>query len=249
VTSPSATEPASPTPSIELTIDELAQRSGVSVRNIRNYQSKGLLEPPRLRGRTGYYGAQHLERLALIGELQSAGMTLKSMKWMLDAGLAGDRQMLEFHRAARTPFEAEQPLPITPAQIAERWSADPELAQRAIAAGVLRVRDDGQWELPSPTLWRASMELLDQGIPAEQVIEIAERLSASSAAVADSFVSVFRETFWDPFVASDRPAEEWERLHRIQQRLQPLAAEAMLAAFNIAMLDAIERVLEEQPPG
>ena len=38
-----------------LTIDQLADATGVSVRTIRFYSGKGLLPAPRLRGRTGLH--------------------------------------------------------------------------------------------------------------------------------------------------------------------------------------------------
>jgi DNA-binding transcriptional MerR regulator len=60
----------------ELTIDELARRIGMTVRNIRAHQSRGLLPPPEVRGRTGYYGADHVARLELIQELQAEGFNL-----------------------------------------------------------------------------------------------------------------------------------------------------------------------------
>ena len=55
----------------DLTIDELARQIGMTVRNVRAHQSRGLLPPPELRGRTGYYGPEHVARLKLIQELQS----------------------------------------------------------------------------------------------------------------------------------------------------------------------------------
>ena len=55
----------------DLTIDELARRTGMTVRNIRAHQSRGLLPPPEVRGRTGYYGSEHLARIELIRELQA----------------------------------------------------------------------------------------------------------------------------------------------------------------------------------
>jgi DNA-binding transcriptional MerR regulator len=51
-------------------IDELAQRGGVPSRTIRYYTQQGLLPPPYLRGRVGWYDDSHLERLRLIKELQ-----------------------------------------------------------------------------------------------------------------------------------------------------------------------------------
>jgi DNA-binding transcriptional MerR regulator len=54
----------------EMRIDELARRAGVPTRTIRYYTQQGLLNPPTLRGRVGFYDDQHLERLRLIKELQ-----------------------------------------------------------------------------------------------------------------------------------------------------------------------------------
>ena len=54
----------------EMRIDELARRAGVPTRTIRYYTQQGLLNPPSLRGRVGFYDDQHLERLRLIKELQ-----------------------------------------------------------------------------------------------------------------------------------------------------------------------------------
>ena len=52
----------------------------MTVRNIRAYQSRGLLPPPELRGRTGYYGAEHVARIELIRELQSEGFNLEAIR-------------------------------------------------------------------------------------------------------------------------------------------------------------------------
>ena len=40
----------------QLTIEQLAGESGMSVRNIRAHQARGLLAPPEVRMRVGYYG-------------------------------------------------------------------------------------------------------------------------------------------------------------------------------------------------
>ncbi|WP_243792321.1 MerR family transcriptional regulator [Saccharopolyspora gloriosae] len=68
----------------ELTIDELAARAGVTVRTVRFYASRGLLPPPRLRGRLGLYGGDHLARLDLIRELQALGFTLSAIERHLE---------------------------------------------------------------------------------------------------------------------------------------------------------------------
>ena len=50
-------------------IDELARVSGVTVRNIRYYQDRGMLPPPSREGRVALYGETHLARLRLITRL------------------------------------------------------------------------------------------------------------------------------------------------------------------------------------
>ena len=64
----------------ELTIDTLAQRTGMTVRNIRAHQSRGLLPPPEVRARTGYYGPEHVARLELIREMQVDGYNLEAIR-------------------------------------------------------------------------------------------------------------------------------------------------------------------------
>jgi DNA-binding transcriptional MerR regulator len=59
-----------------LTLEELTDRVGMSVRNIRFYTSKGLVPPPLRRGRSGYYTSDHVARLQLVQELQGHGFTL-----------------------------------------------------------------------------------------------------------------------------------------------------------------------------
>ena len=56
-----------------LTVEELAAATGVTVRNIRAYQTANLLEPPVLQGRLALYGRRHQTRLELIRELRALG--------------------------------------------------------------------------------------------------------------------------------------------------------------------------------
>ena len=92
-----------------MTIDELAQRTGMTVRNIRAHQSRGLVPPPEVRGRTGYYGDDHVGRVELIQELQADGFNLESIRKLLDTAGGSSAEVLNFSRTLRAPFEDEQP--------------------------------------------------------------------------------------------------------------------------------------------
>src|SRR5215218_9928374 len=91
-----------------LTIDQLAERTGITVRNIRFYAGRGLLPPPQLRGRTGLYGPDHLARLELVSELSALGFTLSAIESYLERlpPHAG-RDELALQRALLTPWVPE----------------------------------------------------------------------------------------------------------------------------------------------
>src|SRR5579884_4488190 len=69
---------------VSLTIEQLAAESGMSVRNIRAHQARGLLAPPEVRMRVGYYGPEHVLQLRLIRDLQDQGFNLNGIKRLLE---------------------------------------------------------------------------------------------------------------------------------------------------------------------
>src|SRR5260370_39645871 len=68
-----------------LRIEAAAQLTGLTTRNIRAYQSLGLLPHPQLDGRVGRYDAAHVARLRAIGRLQAQGFSLAGIKVLFDA--------------------------------------------------------------------------------------------------------------------------------------------------------------------
>jgi DNA-binding transcriptional MerR regulator len=70
--------------SSDLTIDELAREAGTRTSTVRMYQTRGLLPPPEIRGRVGYYSAAHLARLQVIDRLQARGYSLAAIKELLE---------------------------------------------------------------------------------------------------------------------------------------------------------------------
>ncbi len=59
----------------EYRLDELASLSNVSPRNIRAYRERGLLDPPRRKGRSAYYDDHHLGQLKIITDLLRKGFS------------------------------------------------------------------------------------------------------------------------------------------------------------------------------
>jgi DNA-binding transcriptional MerR regulator len=228
-----------------LTIDELARRTGMTVRNIRAHQSRGLLPPPEVRGRTGYYGGAHIARIELIRELQADGFKLEAISRLLDSAGGSSDEVLRFTRAVKAPFEDEEPQIITPEELAERYGdagdKAPELLRRAEKLGILRPLADGNFEELSPRLGRAASELASLGVSSETALDVAREIRKHADAVAKKFVELFIREVWKPFEDQGRPDHDLPKVREAVERLRPLASDALLAVFQLAMSDAVEQ--------
>src|SRR5918998_4545727 len=235
--------PEAPRVPADLTIDELARRAGMTVRNVRAHQSRGLLPPPEVRGRTGFYGAEHLARLELIRTLQDEGFNLESIRRLLERPGGGGEELLRFTRAAREPFAEESPEVIGIDELGRRFGAEgrADLLERAIALGLLRPLGDGRFEDMSPRIGRAGEELTALGVGPDVALDVLERLREHADAVSALFVDVFLTHVWRPFDAAGRPPERWPEVREALERLRPLAGDALMSVFGMAMGDAVER--------
>ena len=232
----------------EMTIRELAERTGMTVRNIRAHQTRGLLPPPVVRGRTGYYNDEHVARIELTREMQADGLNLEAIRRVFETGNGSAvEEIFDFTRALRMPFEDETPEIYEQAEIAAAWGAeevDPDLIRRGEELGALRALPDGRIEIISPRLHQAAVELAELGVSPEAAIATAEKLRGHADGVARTFVDIFVKEIWEPFDSAGRPEEDWPRIRETLERMRPLAAQGLLAVFQIAMAEASERASE-----
>jgi DNA-binding transcriptional MerR regulator len=225
-----------------LTIDELARRTGMTVRNIRAHQARGLIPGPELEGRTGYYGAEHLARLEMVKELQAQGFNLEGIKKLLDEAGGATEEALEITRLIREPFGDEQPRETTFDELLERWGELGDLAmlRRAAALGLVRSLGGSRLEERSPRLSEAGVELGKLGIPGERALDIVEELQRHADGAAQAYVKLFLDEIWLPFEAAGKPEEQWPHVRDALERLRPLASQALMAIFGIRMADRVE---------
>ena len=234
----------------ELTIDELSRETGMTARNIRAHQSRGLLPPPVVRARTGFYGPEHAARIRLIQDMQAQGFNLKSIERLLEiGGGSGSEQALQFERILLQPFGDEQPEVVTDRELIEIFGdpLDGKLLDKAERIGALRPLGDGTWEVPSPTLLRASSELVSLGIPLEHALAVGESINKHTTAIAREFVRLFVKDVLDPIRAgAESGASDLATAAAAVERLRPLASEAVLASFGQVMTQTVERQLEKE---
>ncbi len=245
--------PGDAEPENELTIEQLAHETGMSVRNIRNHQSRGLLPPPEVRARTGYYGRRHAERLRLIQEMQAEGFKLTAIQRLLGAEESWAERFIGLRRAITAPFETEAAEIVTRAELEERFGPTERNAKslaRAQKLGLLIPLGEDTFEAPSPALLRAAEEVVARGVPLETAVSVLEKVRRNAEASARAFVGLFMDEVWKPFDAAGRPAERWPEITETIERLRPLASEAVLAVFKQTMTAAVEdafgKLLEDQ---
>ncbi|HEX8205144.1 MAG TPA: MerR family transcriptional regulator [Solirubrobacteraceae bacterium] len=225
----------------ELTIDELARETGMTVRNIRSHATRGLLQPPVVRARTGFYGPEHVERLRVIQELQANGYNLAAIKHLLSREDGAVEQVLGFARSLLAPFEVERPEVVNARELASKWGLteiEPKLVARAEKLGLVVPLGDGRYEILSPTVLRAGEVVREFGVPPEEALDIVDRVVRSADRVAREFVGLFMEQVWKPYRSG--ADKDLAAVQEAVERLRPLATETLVAVFHLRMSQAVE---------
>jgi DNA-binding transcriptional MerR regulator len=234
----------------EMTIDELSRKSGMTARNIRAHQSRGLLPPPAVRARTGYYGPEHLSRIRLIQDMQGQGFNLKAIERLLEMGArSGSRRTLEFQRTILQPFSTEQPEMVDAVGLRDTFGdpLDMKLIGKAERVGLLRPTGEDTWEVPSPTMLRAGRELVELGIPLDHALAVADSINRHTAAISKEFVKLFVKDVLEPIRDSKQRTEgDLAAAGEAVERLRPLASDAVQASFGLVMTRAVERQLQKE---
>lgn len=211
--------------SVELRVDELAERTGTSVDTIRYYQGRGLLASPARQGRIALYGAEHVERLERIRALQAQGLSLAAIGRLLSGELdPRDEPLL----AAVAGAGASRSGPaLSRDEVAERSGIPLGLLQAAEREGLLSPVGGG-YSVGDVDAARAGLRLLELGLPLPELLDLARRHHAHVRALAEEAVALFDDHVRQPLQQADLPAED--------------AAARLVEAFS-AILPATLRVM------
>jgi DNA-binding transcriptional MerR regulator len=233
-----------PSPENQLTIEQLAQHTGLSVRNIRSHHARGLLPPPEVRSRVGYYGPEHEARLRLIRELQEEGLKLEGVKRLLDEAHSTGEGLLRVKQAADAEAETEQPEVLSARELAERFDVEGEAAakllRKAQKLSILSPMGEDLYEVASPSLLAAAEEAQRIGIELEHTVEAIDEVERHATAVARRFVKLFLDDVWKPFAQAGMPEDQWPAIAEAMERTRPLGARALVAVFRQSMTREVD---------
>lgn len=235
-----------------LTIEELSAQVGVTVRNIRAYQAQGLIDAPERSGRVALYDGDHVARLELVRDLREQGFGLPAIERLLKWGEGIDpRELRAFADTLMHGLIEESPLVLDPQDVSDVWGdqVTPELVQRSIATGFLRVEEDGRFVVMSPTLRAHGMQLAALGVTFEEAVGVLETLNEHLDALAVTFAELFAERVSRP--ALDAGGDRARALADVRTALdtmRPWATSAVNAAFRLALQRRSEEALAELLP-
>lgn len=236
----------------ELTVDELAAAVGMTVRNVRAYAARGLLPPPRLVGRTGFYGSEHVRRLRLVRDLLGQGYTLGAVEQALEAApTSRSASTLALQRALMAPWLPEEPRETDVAELAQRAGVEhaPEVLEELARMGIVELLDEGRLRVLDPTLVDVGVQVVRLGVSPQALVRAQRRVIELVEQAAEEYVRMFHDTVWAEFADRGQPADGWVAVQATVQALQPLAAQAVLASFRSAMAAAVAAEIESDLSG
>lgn len=223
----------------ELTIDELAAQVGMTVRNIRAHQSRGLLARPRIVGRTGYYGPAHRTRLEEIRRLQDEGLNLAAIARVVDGELAA---------AAVGPFEGAAAEHRSAAELAGALGVAPDDAviDRAEALGLVQ-REAERVRVDLPALVALAEELATAGVPLDAMLDTVADVQGAADAVARSFLTLVDQHLATPILVDT--GGDLEQFTAVVERMHGQARLTLEVLFDQAMARAIRAYLDPDTGG
>jgi DNA-binding transcriptional MerR regulator len=181
-----------------LTVAELAERVGMTVRNLREWKTLGLLPPAEMRGRVGYYRPEVVDRVERIKKLHSEGFTLELMGRMLDAGGDAGDEVIRLAETLRAPFRfgAAAGENVTDQRIAEIAGSLQELGLRVDdflqASARIRAKTEEIAEI-FEAVWLESIwqPFLDAGMPESELPRLQETAARVKPLAVDTVIAFF----------------------------------------------------------
>ncbi|QFZ22611.1 MerR family transcriptional regulator [Saccharothrix syringae] len=223
----------------QLTVDELAVRVGLPGSTIRMYQTKGVLHPPRRQGRVAHYDASHVERLTLVGRLQSRGFSLPAIAELVKA-----RERGASVASVLGVGEAEGPDDWVRIRVRDirrlvpLGDVRPSLVARASQLGLIRWRRG--W--PHARRWalEAGNRLAALMVPSDDVLDSFTDLRRATDAIAANFVDVFERRLWPQLADNADQEDQLDRVRALLVELTYTAETAVVGTLRESIRDAAE---------
>lgn len=234
----------------EYTVEQLAATANITVRTVRNYQDKGLLDSPKLKGRKGFYSAKHLARLKLIASLLERGFTVIAIRDMLSAKESGIgfQEFLGAESALTSPWSDEEPQVISLPELYAMFSGflTPEALVKAQDLGLFSIKGAAV-TVNSMQILEVGQTLAATGIPLIRLMQVLENVQSNVQEIANNFVQLVTTHVLEPYGELPLPPKEaLPQLTELVWELRPLAEKVVSAALSKAMAESANNFLADK---
>jgi DNA-binding transcriptional MerR regulator len=213
----------------------------MTVRNVRAYQDRGLIPPPKKKGRAAYYSDGHLARLELIGELLDRGYNLQNIDELITAWEQGQDigAVLGLEVAVAGPLLEEPSTRITVAELLEMFPGiSPKVVPKVAQSGLLSI-DGKHVVVRSMRLLNVGAELYRLGVPLDEILDTLKRAQEDVRHMARRFVRLIVRNMIDQYDGKLPQPSEAPELAELVTRLKPMASVASETLFAMALEEEI----------
>ena len=188
----------------EYRLDELVRRSGVSSRNIRAYQERGLLASPKRDGRIAIYDENHLWQLKIITQLLQKGYTVAHIQDFFEgfaknldlADTLGIQELAKqtgMQQAFTAPWNSTEPRRRVASGPPQPLPLDPssELARNLIRHGLAR-QESGDLVIVDPHLSAVVAGAKDQIFYLRVLVGVCEATTGAVRQLAEMTINELR---------------------------------------------------------
>ena len=241
-------EPESAADADLLTVDELAQISGVPTRTIRFYRQTGLLPAPRRVGRRAFYDRDQVERLRIVGELRERGLGLESIAKILDEPEGEHASaIIGITDELRRPWTEDEAAVMTRSEVVAALGIEREHSlENLVRYGVISPIDidadadadsgaaahEERYQVPSVRTLHLAGDLKFAGLRPEFMFEAWQAMQRHLGALAQELVVLYTDEYHSGGDTWDHMAEAFPLARRVALRaVDQLFAQAMQKAL------------------
>ncbi|HCB34283.1 MAG TPA: hypothetical protein DEP66_06430 [Acidimicrobiaceae bacterium] len=224
-------------------VEELAGARGLSVDTVRYYQKLGLLHAPQRVGRVVEYDEGHARRLDEIRRLSDAGFSLAQIRRLSDTAPAPLLRVLTDEPAG--PAAGRPTLSL--AELAAAAGVDLVVCKLAADAGLIwpagEPAGERRFGADAVEMMRTGSDLLDAGVPLDELMAIAARHASGIDDVVSAAVELFARHLRPG--ASGRGETDGD-LASLVERLVPLVTDLVAQHFRRTLIaKATDRLLDD----
>jgi DNA-binding transcriptional MerR regulator len=212
-----------------MTVEEFANRTGMSARNIRALQGRGLLPRPLRLGRRAFYLELHVNRAEAIKDLQRQGFNLFAIGTILGTG-AADSQTAEM------------------AALLERLGGrDPGLIDTLQHHGIVGRSADGELRVIRQKPLRTALALRQLGVPLPAAFRMVADILDATEPVAGQLVHLVHAGIVENWDRGRGPGLNSNPMARTQVVITLLSETTRVVLENVGS-DLVRGVLDPVEP-